>query len=63
MVVVAVVVAVVPLLLVVAELVVDVFGAAEEFVSMEMTASIICESVCPAPNVKRESAERKTNSC
>lgn len=38
---------------------VEVFGAAEEFVSVEMLASIIDGLLGPAPNVKREPAGRK----
>lgn len=53
--------AVVLLLLFAAEVVVEVFGAAVEFELMEMLASIIVELLGPAPNVKREPAERKTN--
>lgn len=30
---------------------------------MEMLESMIVALVCPAPNEKRESAERKTNGC
>lgn len=62
----ALVAIVVPLLLLLplaAELLLEVFGAAVEFVSMEMLASIIAEWLCPAPNVKREPAERKINIC
>lgn len=54
LVVVAIVVAVLLLLLAAAELLVEVFGAAVEFVSIEILASIIVEWLCPAPNVKRE---------
>lgn len=52
-------VGVVVLLLLLAELLVKVFGAEEELVSMEMLASIIVELLGPAPNVKREPVERK----
>lgn len=48
---------------VVAELLVEVFRAAEEFASMEMPASMIVELLGPAPNVKRDPAERKINCC
>lgn len=45
-----------------AELLVDVFGAVVEFVSMAMWASIV-ELLGPAPKVKREPAvEKKTTS-
>lgn len=54
-----VIVVVVFLLLVVAELLVVSFGAAVEFVWMVMLASMFIESISPASNVKRESAERK----
>lgn len=59
----ATVVVVVLLLRVVAELLVEAFGAAAEFVSMEILASIIVELLGPAPNVKREPAGRKINCC
>lgn len=55
----AIVVAVLLLLPVAAELLVEEFGAAVEFVSMEMLASIIVEWLCPAPKVKREPTKRK----
>ena len=48
---------------VVAELLVEVFRAAVEFVSIEMLASIIVELLGPAPNVKKEPAERKITIC
>lgn len=51
------------LLLVVTEPLVEMFEMAVEFVSMEMLASIIVELLGPAPNVKREPAESKINSC
>ena len=54
-------VVVAPLPLVVPELLLDVFGAAMEFVSIEMLASIIAELLGPAPNVKREPAKVKTD--
>lgn len=50
---------VVVVVLLVAELCVDVFVAAVEFVSMEMLASIIVELLSSAPNVKREAAKKK----
>ena len=62
-VVVAIVVVVVLMLPTAADLLIEVFGAAEELVSMEMLASIIFGLVCPAPNVKRASVQRKINSC
>ncbi len=63
LVVVAAMVAVVLLLLVVAELLVGVFAATVEFVSIEILASMIVELLGPAPNVNREPAEMKINSC
>lgn len=48
---------------VVAELLVEVLGAAVEFVSIEILASIIVELLGPAPNVKKEPAERKITIC
>ncbi len=47
----------------VAEPLVEVFGAAVELASMEMPASVIVELLGPAPNVKREPAERKISRC
>lgn len=55
------VVAVLLLLPVAAELLVEEFGAAVAFVSMEMLASIIAEWLWPAPKVKREPAQRRRN--
>lgn len=46
-----------------AETLADAFGGAVEFVSMEMLASVITESLGPTPNVKREPADRKINHC
>ena len=46
--------------------VVDVFGAEEKFVSMGTPASMIVPVdwlFCPAPNTRRESAQRRINSC
>ncbi len=63
MVVVVKVVVAVLLLPVVAELLVEVFGAGVELASMEMLTSMIVELLGPAPNVKREPAERKMNGC
>lgn len=40
----------------VTELLLEVLGAAVEFLSMEMLASITAELLCPAPNVKRDPA-------
>lgn len=57
-VVVAVVVVVVPL---VAERLVEEFGAAVEFVLMEMLSSVIVELLSSAPNVKREAIKMKIN--
>ena len=48
-----------PLSLLVPELLAEVCGAAVEFVSTEMFASITAELLCPAPKVKREPAERE----
>lgn len=59
-VVVAIIVVELFLLLVAAELLVEVLGAAVAFVSMEMLASMIVELLCPSPNEKRESADKKT---
>lgn len=44
-----------------AELLVDVFEAAVKFVSMKIIDSFIVESLVSVSNVKRESAERKIN--
>lgn len=54
---------VVLLLLDVAELLLDAFRVALEFVSMEMLASMIVELLGPAPNVKREPAGRISKHC
>lgn len=48
------------LLLVTAELLVEVLGAVVEFVSMEMVASMIVKLLCPSPNEKRESMDKET---
>ncbi len=45
------------------ELLVEVFGAAVEFDSMEILASVIVESLCSASNVKKDAAGRKTDCC
>lgn len=42
---------------------IEVFGAAVEFDSMEMLASIMVELLGPAPKVKREPAGSETNLC
>lgn len=59
----ATVVAIVLLLPVAAGPLAEAFGAAVEFVSMEMLASMIFELPCPVPNVKREPEEENMNSC
>ena len=56
---VVVAIVVVLVLLFVVELLVEVFGAVVEFISIEMRASIIVELLGPAPNVKREPAGRE----
>lgn len=58
------VVAVAAVVVVAAELLVDVFGTAVELVGMEMLFnSATVELLSPAPNVKREPTERKINRC
>lgn len=57
------VVVIVLLLLDVAELLVEAFRVAVEFVLMEMLASMIVELLGPAPNVKREPAGRILKHC
>lgn len=54
---------VVAVVVVAAELLVEVFGTAVEFVGMEMLASATVELLSPAPNVKRKPTERKINRC
>lgn len=56
-------VAVAAVVVVAAELLVEVFGTAVEFVGMEMLASATVELLSPAPNVKRKPTERKINRC
>lgn len=46
------------LLLTVSELL-ELFGAADEFVEIEIPTSVIVELLCTASNVMRESAQRK----
>lgn len=44
-------------------LLVEALGAAVEFVSMEIRASMTVELLGPAPNIKREPGRSKTNIC